>query len=164
MPPPPTFRLVVMLLPLALVGWSGCASAASRGDPGQSRPAASALGTGYDSAARIQRAHLLRLGMHKPQVLDWLGEPKSTEAASNANGMRETWVYEIIHAPVYKTIAAEMEDVPYVDPFTGQLRYLKEPVLNQQRIQRFETITLSFRGPRVIDIERKIDDRSHFRN
>ncbi|WP_221032610.1 hypothetical protein [Actomonas aquatica] len=140
---------------------AGCASTDQSAGPIR---AADTSAVGHDSPARIQRAAMLRVGMHQPQVLEWLGEPQHREPATNATGMRETWVYTIRHAPSYKTIVAEMEEVPYVDPFTGELKMLEEPVLNQQRIQILETITLIFRGPRMIDLSRETETRSTFRD
>ncbi len=157
-------RLIACLLPWCLLGLGGCATGGANGEASAQPASAARKDVGFDTEARVFRAQLLRLGMHKPQVLDWLGEPKESDPATNANGMRETWVYEVIHAPAYKTVVAEMTEVPYVDPFTGIMRMIEEPVINQQRIQRFETITLTFRGPRVIDIERQVEDRSEFRN
>lgn len=117
-----------------------------------------------DSNLRLRAAQIVRVGMHKPQIMELLGEPKRIEPPRNANGMREVWEYEIIYPPRYKTVVAQMELVPYVDPFTGELKMLEEPVPNQQRIQRFETLLLTFRGPRMIDLERKVHESRDFRN
>lgn len=102
--------------------------------------------------------------MHKPQVLEWLGEPLASISGNNSNGMRETWTYRIEHTPHYKTVVAVMEKVPYYDPITGILRWLDEPVQNQQRTQSIETLTLTFRGVSLIDIERDKRELGGFRD
>lgn len=160
---PPRPRIAVALVLVLAGGLAGCAHSPEAARTDQNLAAAT-IGVGYDSPVRIHYANLLRMGMHKPQVLAWMGEPGETTAANNANGMRETWTYEIVHPPIYKTIVATMEEVPYMDPFTGELKWLEEPVLNQQRLQRIDTITLTFRGPRIIDLAREVDVNSHFRN
>ena len=150
------YPFLALLLVLTL-GLTGCTTGASTAAGPQEAIVP-------DSPERAQRARLIQLGMHKPQVIEWLGEPKASESPSNANGMRETWTYEIIHAPNYKTIAATTELVAYVDPITGVLRWIEEPVLNQQRIQNRETLQLTFRGPRLIDIERTVDRVASYRD
>ena len=147
----------VSLLALGLLLASGCATTSVT-------PSESANDAPVSAENVAHRAQLVRIGMHKPQIIEWLGEPKSSVPASNANGMRETWTYEIEHRPNYKTIAAVTELVAYVDPITGVLRWIEEPVYNQQRIQRKETIQLTFRGPRLIDIERSVDRVASYRD
>jgi outer membrane protein assembly factor BamE (lipoprotein component of BamABCDE complex) len=156
-------RLLIGIL-TATVGLVGCETTATSDASRREFAAGDASAVVPDSSSRLRGAQLLRVGMHKPQVLELLGEPKHTEPPRNANGMRETWEYEIIHHPQYKTIVAQMELVPYVDPFTGELKWLEEPVQNQQRIQKHETLTLTFRGPRLIDLERQVRESNHFRD
>ena len=145
------------LLALGLVFPSGCASPQASRTDARSQSVAT-------SDVIASRAKLVRVGMHKPQVIDWLGEPKSTIPASESNGMRETWTYEFERAPDYKTVAAVMELVAYVDPITGVLRWIEEPVLNQQRIQIKDTIELTFMGPLLVDVERSVDRIAMYRD
>lgn len=102
----------------------------------------------------------LLVGMYTSQVEGMLGSPQSIE--STPDGATVTWTYQIDHLPLYRTIVAEMIDVPWVDPITGEMKSVAEPVTDQQRIDRRELLELDFRHDQLIRIRRDLTERREF--
>jgi hypothetical protein len=55
-----------------------------------------------------------------------------------------------------------MRDVPFVDPITGVMRMIQEPIAAEQRIVREEKITVVVRHNQVIRVDRRISENSSF--
>ena len=104
----------------------------------------------------------LIVGMRTERVEALLGPAEAVSRGAGADYVEETWIYQIEHPPVYRTIVAEMQDVPWVDPITGEMKTLQEPVTDQQRLDRRETITLVFRYGQLMTIDREIDEHRSF--
>lgn len=104
----------------------------------------------------------LMVGMRSEKVERLLGEADSITPGQGNDYVEETWVYQIEHPPVYRTIVAEMRDVPWVDPITGEMKTLQDPVVDQQRIDRRETVTLKFRYGQLMTIDRDVDEHRSF--
>lgn len=151
--------MLVSLCLGALVAVTGCAGigSASARAPARALPADPA-------AVRASHAALVCAGMHKPQIRRLLGEPDEISAPPSATDAdaREQWIYHFARATDYRVVVTEMEDVPYFDPITEELRIVKEPRPSQQRINRTDTLTLTFDGPRVVAVRRDSDRRSSF--
>ncbi len=163
------FRLHSVVIPGLLATLvSGCTTAPTTATT--SAPATLAIdeaaATPPDEHLKPQRSRWIRIGMHQPQVLALMGEPDRREPADDAkaDSGRSTWTYTFRHPPVYRDIAAATQAVPYEDPLTGQLIWVDEPVPDQQRIDRTETLVLTFAGPRLVDLDRKLAEYSTYRN
>lgn len=104
----------------------------------------------------------LIVGMRTEKVTELMGPADSVTRGTGNDYVEETWVYEIEHPPVYRTIAAEMQDVPWVDPITGEMKMLQEPITDQQRLDRVEKITLRFRHGQLMSIDRELDEHRAF--
>ncbi len=76
--------------------------------------------------------------------------------------MEEIRYYTVEHPPVYQTITADMREVPYVDPISGEMRMLKEPLMDQQRIAREEEIEVVIQHNQVIKIDRRLSESRTF--
>ena len=133
---------------------SGCESSST------SSPQANASARGGQKEP--PSASLLRPGMSKTHVINWMGEPTSKEPPSESSRMREKWVYLREIGVGYKTIVAEMDEVPYVDPFTGQMTTIQQPRQRQQRITTRERVELFFQEDTLVDIQRELDESKEF--
>jgi outer membrane protein assembly factor BamE (lipoprotein component of BamABCDE complex) len=86
----------------------------------------------------------LRLGMTKAEVTALISDPtRTTPAAADAAGL-ERWIYELRHRPQFRTISAEMEEIPVVDPITGEAGTIMEAREESERFQLIEVFTLGF--------------------
>ncbi len=86
----------------------------------------------------------LRLGMTKAEVTALISEPTRTTAAARDPAGLERWVYELQHRPQFRTVTAEMEEVPVVDPITGEAGVVMEARPETERFQLVELFTLGF--------------------
>lgn len=129
---------------------------------GTTAPSSSSATAATAAGQQHPSIDVLRIGMVQSHVRDWMGEPDSIESVTEDNQIRETWSYTRQLATSYKTVAAEMEEVPYVDPFTGQMRSTYEPRTTQQRQTAREHIRLIFVEGRLVDIRRRTDRASQF--
>ena len=136
--------LALAVASITLVSWTGCQSITSP-SPG-SQTAEQKL------AVRNALVGALKFGMSKSQVQSWLGEPHTNIPSLPQEPGEEQWVYENRLPPRYKTIAIEIEEVPWVDPITGEMFLLREPLTGQQRIEGTEILTLTFRDLSLIHI------------
>jgi hypothetical protein len=121
-----------LLLPLTLLAlsFSGCAI-----DP-------------YVAADWDEIESNLRQGMAPGEVRMMLGEPgdvRKTTSASGSGGI-ETWVYERKRRSGSTMAPTGTIDVPYVDPFTGQMRNVPEPSYTQVVAMEVEEFHLHWNG------------------
>jgi hypothetical protein len=91
-----------------------------------------------------------------------LSDPIIVDPATEYNRMEETRSYIVEHPPVYRPITTGMRDVPFVDPITGVMRMIQEPIAAEQRIVREEKITVVVRHNQVIRVDRRISENSSF--
>lgn len=86
----------------------------------------------------------LRTGMTKDQVLQLISNPtRMLSATADSDGV-ERWIYELRHRPQFRTITAEMEEVPVVDPISGEAGVVMEARQETERFQLVETFILGF--------------------
>lgn len=142
MPRDYSLNVIRALAVIALLGLAGCETTSSR----SSKPASDRL----------------IVGLTTTQLDELLGDPEKVEPATMFNRAEETRHYTIAHTPEYRDTVAEMKDVPFVDPITGVMRMIKEPIVDQQRIERNEQITVVIQHDHVINIDRRIVKRSSF--
>jgi outer membrane protein assembly factor BamE (lipoprotein component of BamABCDE complex) len=104
----------------------------------------------------------LMVGMYAEQVRTLLGEPAEIVIGTGDDQVQETWTYVIQHRPTYRNVVAEMRSVPWVDPITGEMKTISEPINDQQRIDREETLTLVLRYDQLISIDRDLREQRTF--
>lgn len=108
------------------------------------------------------RSDQLVVGMQSDQIKELLGEPASIVPGAGDNYVEETWTYQIDHPPVYRTIVAEMRSVPWVDPITGEMKTIQEPINDQQRLDRHEKVRLLIRYGQLIRVDREVEEQRAF--
>jgi hypothetical protein len=104
----------------------------------------------------------VRVGMTVADLDELLSDPIIVDPATEYNRMEETRSYIVEHPPVYRPITTGMRDVPFVDPITGVMRMIQEPIAAEQRIVREEKITVVVRHNQVIRVDRRISENSSF--
>lgn len=104
----------------------------------------------------------IRVGMTVAVLDGILREPTIVEPATEYNRMEETRRYIVEHPAEYRPITTGMRDVPFVDPITGIMRMIQEPIAAEQRIVREEKITVVIRHNQVISVDRRISENSSF--
>lgn len=104
----------------------------------------------------------LRVGMSGAALEKILRNPTIVNPATEHNRMEETRSYIVEHPPVYRPITTGMRDIPFVDPITGVMRMIQEPIAAEQRIDREEKITVVIRHNQVISVDRRIRENSSF--
>ena len=144
---------MALLLAAALVGASGCAS-----------PGVSSGRTGPDVIAGTPAdpAWQLRIGMPKARIEELLGRPDEVQKVDSGGSDIETWIY---HRPLparVETMAASMEKVPWVDPITGELKMIDEPVVTQQRIENTEILNIYVSGGELAGLYRTVKQERIF--
>ena len=153
MPTPPLPRVVrALILALGIIlFFAGCQTSSSPLKRGPHSP---------EQASAIRHALIgaLKFGMRESQIRSWLGQPKSIQPNSD-DPIQEEWVYENALPVKYRTIAIEIELVPWVDPITGEMRMIEQPLIGQQRIDGTEILTLTFREGTLRKIDRTLDER-----
>ncbi len=123
------------------------------------------VGTGCESVprpAKVLPPNEIRVGMTVEELDEKLGTPGEVEPATETNRMEETRYYTVEHPPVYRPITTGMQEIPYVDPITGIMRMIKEPITAKQRINREEKITIVIRHNQVIRVDRRTSENSSF--
>ncbi len=92
----------------------------------------------------------LRTGMTKEEVLALAGDPTREEKAGSDISGLERWIYELPHRPKFRTIAADMEEVPFVDPINGEATTILEARTEEEKFQLIERFTLGFNGDEIL--------------
>jgi hypothetical protein len=118
-------RLLVLTTGLVLGLLPGCASAPSDQEADPKAAQGPAPGGERSLAAN------LRKGMTQEQVREMLGNPAQIRPVRGAEGTSERWVYERRVSQVVDQQATGSQDVPYIDPFTGEMRMIQEPTYSQ---------------------------------
>jgi hypothetical protein len=113
---------------------TGCAT-----QPTSTAPSSAPAITAPDERLPIER---LQKGMPAERVTALLGAPSEIKPNSGQGITSEIWIYtRDISGPV-RQVAAEMREIPYVDPITGIMRTIQEPVFKNQRTYSTETTEL----------------------
>jgi outer membrane protein assembly factor BamE (lipoprotein component of BamABCDE complex) len=86
----------------------------------------------------------LRTGMTQAEVTTLISDPTRRVAAADDDAGIERWIYEIQHRPQFRTVSAEMEEIPVVDPITGEASTMLEARPETERFQLIEIFTLGF--------------------
>lgn len=122
---------------------AGCAtppSAAASNTP--ARPA-----TSPDEHLPIER---LQKGLPAERVSALIGPPTETKLSTDQGLSSEIWTYTRTIAGPVRQVAAETRDVPVVDPITGAMRTVPEPVYKNQRTYYTEKTELLMIDGRLV--------------
>lgn len=147
-----TTRLIVSLaLPVLL--FSGCETVSTE----ESTQSASLMERTAERVPELQfreNVKQLRTGLSREEVTQLLGEPLRSESPGDDSAVVENWIYEIEHPPQFRTTTAEMEEVPWVDPITGEAVTLLEARPESERFQLVERFIIGFgTGGEVVDLQ-----------
>ncbi len=128
-------RIVVFLCGILLL--DGCAAG----------PAASNPSPGSATETRSSDPWLsLQKGETTEHLRATLGAPAETRPMKSQEGPAEIWTYRRSRT-VVNQVAASTEDMPYVDPFSGEMRTIQRPVYtNETRTVDEELQVLVFDG------------------
>lgn len=89
----------------------------------------------------------LQLGLRRQQIKELLGQPTAVRPMEAGDGKSEVWVYNRTGKQRVRETVATMSDVPWVDPITGEMRMLKEPVISYiTETYKVELRLLMYRG------------------
>lgn len=86
---------------------------------------------------------VLKRGMTIKQVEDRVGPPDSVQPFPNETGAKsELWVY-IRSVPVgFREVVGGTRMVPYVDPFTNEMKEIAEPIMRNETVSALQRIEL----------------------
>ena len=84
----------------------------------------------------------LEAGMPAEQIVQMVGKPKRVKKLKQDAIGAEVWYYSYDRPYGMRQIATRMREVPYVDPITGVMKMLQEPVYSDERSFLVETTEL----------------------
>lgn len=135
-------RVAILGLALMALSLAGCSTAPS-------------AATGKPDPWRA-----LAKDMTADQVRAALGEPIQVRPMQSPGA--EIWVYRRTAARDVRMVPLKMQDIPYVDPLTGQQRTIQEPVYSQEvRTVEEELNLLLYQGKLVSWKGRYLDARTY---
>ncbi len=91
-----------------------------------------------------------------------LGEPKEVRPFVVDGVTSEVWVFERRLQGKTRQVVARMREVPYVDPITGVMRMLQEPVQENETTTVIETIEVLMFSGIVAEWKKSFDSERAF--
>ena len=82
------------------------------------------------STATLQQR--LIKGMRRSEVANYLGPAAEVKPFVTAGAEGEIWTYTTVAPGPSRQVAATMRDVEFVDPITGEMRMIQEPVFKNE--------------------------------
>ena len=101
-------------------------------------------------------ARQLRVGMTPGQVRDLMGDPLEVRHYDGDDIPVEIWIYRRPLGARVRSIAPTTVEVPWVDPITGQMRSVTDPVPAEERIEVTEELSLDLTNGRLADVRRAV--------
>ncbi len=92
-------------------------------------------------AAKPARTELL-IGMPAAQVRELIGAPRRVKTIKREGVAAEVWFYSYRAPAGIRQVVTGTRDIPYVDPITGVMRSIPEPIYSQERLYLEETTEL----------------------
>ena len=99
-------------------------------------------GTPAVPAAQKPARPTLEAGMTAEQIVQIVGKPNRVKKLKQDAIEAEVWYYSFDRPYGVRQIAAQMREVPYVDPITGVMKMMQEPVYSEERSYLVETTEL----------------------
>ena len=153
--------LLTSLLPGVLL-FSGCETAAlSSGSANYSAHAARFVADPLQSELHT-KALTLQKNATLAEAHTLLGESDKIDEITNESGVWVRWTFEQEIAPIYREMVTEMVEVSFVDPVNGQESIILELRPGHQRIDRQETITLTFHNSLLVNLTRSVEAEPAF--
>lgn len=113
------------------------------------------------AASKSARATLV-IGMSAEEVRTIIGKPKRVKAMKQDGVVAEVWLYSYNTPTGVRQIATSMRDVPFIDPLTGVLRMIQEPVYSHQMTYVVETTELLMVDGALANSKRYRTVKRHF--
>lgn len=144
----PRCRVLASLAPLALL--ASCATPSAPPAPPAPPAATAALAevppTNLPADPNSPAQKLVK-GLSAAEVRARLGAPLEIKTQHAAGIVSEIWFYQRTFPGKPRQVAAEMQEIPFVDPVTGVMRMIKEPVYKTEQTMVTEhTELLMIRG------------------
>lgn len=140
---------------LALMLLAGCSSTAvSSGHP---TPPTSTVEA--KSEAPRKPFGKLAKGMPATQVRELLGLPAEVTPSVTAGVKSEIWTYRESYPGKTQSVPGEMQEIPYVDPISGEMRMIKQPILRTEITRIAETTELLLIEGKLIEWKQRREAR-----
>ena len=108
----------------------------------QPAPTASPASAASEPQDEIKPFTTIIKGMTTAEVRARLGPPASVKAFAAEGITGEIWTYTVTTRGPVRQVAAEMQEVPYIDPIDGSLRMIKEPLTKTEFTRIHHTFEL----------------------
>lgn len=155
-----TSCLALVCFAIAAIFLSGCESTGGAGSSTFSKEQGGVANSQHSDLHA--KALTLKKGADINATRVLLGEPQEAKSITNDTGVWDRWVYKNDLVPLYRQVVTEMEEVPFIDPINGNEMTLLEPRAGHQRIERRETVTLTFRDGGLFTLTRHVDQSTSF--
>lgn len=126
--------LALFLLAAGLAGCTNTPSSAPSASAAAAAPAAA-------NSIAVDGTHLHK-GDTADKLLAAVGEPDERKPFRADEIAAEVWIYKRRIPGAVRQVPSSTRDVPYVDPLTGNMRMLQEPVYSNERTTFDETTEL----------------------
>ena len=93
--------------------------------------------------------------MRRAEVAKYLGPAAEVKPCVSEGAAGEIWVYKTTSPGPTRQIAAAMQEVPFVDPITGEMRTIQEPVFKNELSTITETTELLFIKDLLVEWKQK---------
>ena len=93
--------------------------------------------------------------MRRSEVANYLGPATEVTPFVNAGAAGEIWIYTNVVPGPSRQIAAAMQEVPFVDPITGEMRMIQEPVFKNELTTITEITELLFIKDLLVEWKQK---------
>jgi len=109
-------------------------------------------------------APVLNQGMTGEKIQQVMGKPLEVRRTTVAGHDGEVWVYRRPIDTRVSEVAARIVEEPWIDPITGELKYLPEPAYNQQRVELIEETRVFLSEGRLVEVKRSVYRERRFVN
>ena len=90
------------------------------------------------------KLNAIEQGMPDSRIRELLGAPDSVKDVSREGVRGEIWTYRVSMVESASQTPTGTQDVPYVDPFSGQEKMLKEPVYETEYHRVYQAVQFLF--------------------
>jgi len=109
-----------------LVGLGACSTVEQKDDASIPAPIAGAEPQALGSMTGLSK------GMSVTELVELYGQPKEKTKIERDELVFERWIYVEPFRSRVDMVASRMEEVPYIDPLTGESKTIQEPVFTQE--------------------------------
>lgn len=93
--------------------------------------------------------------MRRSEVANYLGPANEVKPIADAGAAGEIWVYTTTFPGPSRQVAATMREVEFVDPITGEMRMIQEPVFKNELTTITEITELLFIKDLLVEWKQK---------